>query len=212
MHNPQTQSMEPGTIYAIGSGVSALAGSPASSMLADWFSSWWHKRRLSKRMRGLVLLKGVSTMCQKLSNSDCVYIDCDTLWQTLNAPKDAESLAKKPEDINPVDAMLAYAVIKNHIINITNVFKGKIVLVSKCLDLLHALPVKNEHIYFAAFSREMEGNIGIIFVNEAEHNASQIQKFRVMREVPEERVYIVDTMKDLYDKTAEKFGSKKVSL
>ena len=204
--------MDAGSIYAIGSGVSALAGSPASSMLADWFSSWWHKRRLSKRMRGLVLLKGVSTMCQKLSNSECVYIDCDTLWQTLNAPKDAESLAKKPEDINPVDAMLAYAFIKKTIIHITNVFKGKIVLVSKRLDLLHALPVKNEHIHFAAFSREMEGNIGIIFVNEAEHNASQIQKFRVMREVPEERVFIVDTMKDLYDKTAEKFGSKKVSL
>lgn len=204
--------MDAGSIYAIGSGVSALAGSPASSMLADWFSSWWHKRRLSKRMRGLVLLKGVSTMCQRLSNSECVYIDCDTLWQTLNAPKDAESMAKKPEDINPVDAMLAYAVIKNHIINITNVFKGKIILVSKSLDLLHALPLKREHFHFAAFSRDMESNIGIIFANEAEHNAAQIQKFRVMRDLPEERVFIVESLKDLYDKTAEKFGTKKVTL
>ena len=204
--------MDAGSIYAIGSGVSALAGSPASSLIADWFSSWWHKRRLRQRVRGLILMKGVSTMCQKLSNTECVYIDCDTLWQTLNAPKDAESLAKKPEDINPVDAMLAYAVIKNHIINITNVFKGKIVLVSKSLDLLTALPVKAEHIHFAAFSREMETNIGVIYANEAEPAAAQIQKFRVMREVPEERVYIVESLKDLYDKTADKFGSKKVSL
>ena len=151
-------------------------------------------------------------MCQKLSNSECVYIDCDTLWQTLNAPKDAESLAKKPEDINPVDAMLAYAVIKNHIINITNVFKGKIILVSKSLDLLHALPLKHEHFHFAAFSRDMEANIGIIFANEAEHTAAQIQKFRVMRDLPEERVFIVESLKDLYDKTAEKFGTKKVAL
>ena len=204
--------MDAGSIYAIGSGVSALAGSPASSMIADWFSSWWHKRRLRQRVRGLILMKGVSTMCQKLSNSDCVYIDCDTLWQTLNAPKDAESLAKKPDEINPVDAMLAYAVIKNHIINICNVFKGKIVLVSKSLNLLTALPVKAEHCHFAAFSREMETNIGVIYANEAEHAAAQIQKFRVMREVPEERVYIVESLKDLYDKTAEKFCSKKVSL
>lgn len=205
--------MESVGLYAIGSGVSALAGSPASSLLFDWVSNWYHKRRLRQRVRGLVLLKGVTTMCQKLTTSECVYIDCDTLWQTLCVPKDAESLAKhNAGEINPVDAMLVYASIKRHIIQICSVFKGKIVLVSKSLDLLHALPVKHENIYFAAFSKEMETNIGVIFPDVASHHKAEVDKFRVMREVDEEHTYISDTMKDLYDNTATKFGSKRQTL
>lgn len=204
--------MESAGLYAISSGVTALAGSPASSLLFDWMSNWYHKRRLRQRVRGLVMLKGVTTLCQKLTTSECVYIDCDSLWQTLQAPVSAEALAKQNGEINPVDAVLAYATIKRHIINICAVFKGKIILVSKSLDLIHALPVKNENIYFAAFSKEMEANIGVIFPDVAAHHKAEVDKFRVMREIDEEHVYISDTMKDLYDKTAEKFGSKRQQL
>jgi hypothetical protein len=205
--------MESAGLYAIGSGVSALAGSPASSLLFDWVSNWYHKRRLRQRVRGLVMLKGVTTLCQKLTTSEVVYIDCDSLWQTLQAPRDAEALAKQQNgEINPVDAVLAYCTIKRHIINICAVFKGKIVLVSKSLDLLHALPVKHENIYFAAFSREMESNVTVIFPDVASHHKAEVDKFRVMREIDEEHTYISDTMKDLYDATAEKFGSKRQQL
>jgi hypothetical protein len=209
--------MEAAGVYAIGSGVAAMAGSPASSLLVDWFSSWWHKRRLAKRVRGLVLLKGITTLCTKLTTNEVVYIDCDSLLQTLQMPKDAEELAaqqtgaKHPAS-NPIDMLLAHAVIKNHIINITQVFKGKIILVSKTLDLLHALPVKRENIFFAAFSKEMEENIGVIFANEAAHHQAMVEKFRIMREIDEERVYIADNLKDLYDKTSAKFGSIRQQL
>ena len=204
--------VEAGSIYAIGSGVAALAGSPASSLLFDWVSNWFNKRRLRARVRGLVLLKGTTTLCSKLTTSDCVYIDCDSLLQTLQVPKDAEELARAPQGVNPVDAMLAYSVIKRHIMNITNVFKGKIVLVSKTLDMLHALPVKNENIHFAAFSKEMESNIGVIYASEKEHSEAAVEKFRVIRDMDEERMYIVDSLKDLYDKTAERFGSVRQQL
>jgi len=205
--------MESAGLYAIGSGVSALAGSPASSLLFDWVSNWYHKRRLRQRVRGLVMLKGVTTLCQKLTTSEVVYIDCDSLWQTLQAPRDAEALAKQQNgEINPVDAVLAYCTIKRHIINICAVFKGKIVLVSKSLDLLHALPVKHENIYFAAFSKEMESNVTVIFPDVTSHHKAEVDKFRVMREIDEEHTYISDTMKELYDATAEKFGSKRQQL
>ena len=205
--------MESAGLYAIGSGVSALAGSPASSLLFDWVSHWWHKRRLRARVRGLVMVKGVTTLCQKLTTSECVYIDCDTLWQTLQAPKDAETLAKQANgEVNPVDAMLAYATIKRHIINICAVFKGKIVLVSKSLDILRALPVRQENIYFAAFSKEMEGNIGVIFPDAEAHHKAEVDKFRIMREIDAEHTYINDTMKELYDNTANRFGSKRQHL
>ena len=200
------------SLYIIGSGVSALAGSPASSLLFEWLQNWFQKRRLSKRVRGLVLLKGTTTMCSKLTTSEVVYIDCDSLLQTLQAPRDAEELARAPAGVNPVDTMLAYSVIKRHIGNVCSVFKGKIILVSKSLDLLHSLPLKHENIYFGAYSREMELTIGVIFANEAEHHQAEVEKFRVLRAIPEERMYIVDSLKDLYDKTAERFGSKRTQL
>lgn len=204
--------MDGASLYAIGSGVSALAGSPASSLLFDWVSNWFNKRRLRARVRGLVLLKGTTTMCSKLTTSDVVYIDCDSLLQVLQVPKDAEELARSPQGVNPVDAMLAYLLIKKKILNITNVFKGKIILISKSLDLLHALPVKHENIYFSAFSKDMEENIGLIYSSEKEHHDAQVNKFRMMREIDEEHTYIVDSLKDLYDKTADKFGSKRTQL
>lgn len=209
--------MEAAGIYAIGSGVAAMAGSPASSLLVDWFSSWWNKRRLAKRVRGLVLLKGITTLCTKLTTGEVVYIDCDSLLQSLKLPHSAEELAAqqsgaKHPTSNPIDELMCHAVIKNHVINITNVFKGKIVLVSKTLDLLYALPVKKENLFFAAFSKDMEQNIGVIFANEADHHRAEVEKFRVMREIAEERVYVSDSMKELYDKTADKFGSKRTQL
>lgn len=204
--------MESASLYAISSSVTAVAGSPASSLLFEWAANWYNKKRLARRLRGLVLLKGTTTMCQKLTTSEVVYIDCDSLLQTLQAPKDAEELAKAPQGANPVDLMLSFSIIKKHILNICSVFKGKIVLISKSLDLLHALPVKNENIYFAAFSRDMEETIGVIYSNEKEHQDAQVNKFRVLREIDEEHTYIVDSLKDLYEKTADKFGSKRIQL
>ena len=43
--------MEMTSVYALSSGVSALAGSHASTLLADWFLTWWHKRRLRAHAR-----------------------------------------------------------------------------------------------------------------------------------------------------------------
>jgi hypothetical protein len=197
-----------GSLYAISAGVSAIAGSPASSVVFDALANWWQRRKLRHSVRGLVVLKGVTTLTQKLTTPECVYIDVDTLYQQLTVPKDAESLnANQPR--NPVDDLLAFSVIKRHILNITQVWKNKIVFVSKNLELLKTLPIRQDNIYFGAFSKDCEKNIGgIIYPNEAEHHQAEIQKFRVMRELPEEKVFICDTMKELYEKTAEIFGTK----
>lgn len=201
-----------GSLYAIGSGVSAIAGSPASSLFADWICSWFHKKRLQRRVRGLINLKGNTTLCQKLTTSDTVYIDCDSLMQALQAPVSAEELTKHPAGLNPVDEMLARSVVKKHILNICSVYKGKLILVSKSLDLLRALPIKHENIYFSAFSKDMEENISLIYPNEKEHHESTVNKFRIMQELDREHIFVCDSLNDLYDKVAEKFGSKRQQL
>jgi hypothetical protein len=201
--------METAGLYAIGSATAAIAGSPASTLVFEWLANWYHKKRLSKRVRGLILLKGVTTMCQKLTSPDCVYIDCDSLYQQLNAPKSAEDVSKVA---NVVDDLLSFSIIKKHILNITSVFKGKMILVSKNPELLKSLPVKNENIFFAAFSRDMEQNIGVIFPNESDHHAAEISKYRIMLDLDEERMFLNENLKELYENVCKKFDSKKVML
>ena len=201
-----------GGLYALGSAVGAMAGSPASSALIDAVTSWYNKRKLRNRVRGLVMLKGVSTLCEKLTTTDCVFIDCDKLLQNLTIPVDAEEAKKKPVEQNPVDKLLCYSIIKKHVLNIASVWKDRIVLVSRHLDLLDMLPVQRRHIHFVAFSKEAEKNLGVIYSNEVEHAEAQINKFRVIQELPESQVFIVDTLKDAYDAVKVKFDCKKTAL
>ena len=64
--------MEISSVYAISSVASALASSPAGGAVGNWLYSKFKKWSLKKRLSGLLLLKGVSTLSQKLSNNEVV--------------------------------------------------------------------------------------------------------------------------------------------
>ena len=206
--------MDPISVYGIGSGIAAVAGSPISSMFASWISSWFIKRKLRRRSGGLLLMRGVSTLCEKLTTSTHLYLDVDKLYQQLTAPKSAEDLANNAaHHHNPVDDYLAYPIIKNHIANIASVFKGKIILVSNSIQLLHAMPVYRTSIIFGAFSKDMEANIGsIIYANPGQHNEAVVEKFRVIHEMPSNQVILVSSLNELYDKVSEHYGSKRIAI
>ena len=197
-------------IYAIGSAVGAMAGSPASSIFASWLGNKWAKYRLRKRLSALIMLRGVSTLCSKLTTADVLFLDVDKLFQTLNVPLDAAADAAAQR--NPVDVLLSYPVIRSHIVNVASVYKGRIVLVSKSLELLHALPVREEAITFAAFSRACEENIKVIYPSEAAAHAGEVDKYRVMRQLPENQMFVSDSLAELYKKVEERYGVKRVQL
>lgn len=200
--------MEAAALYSISAGVSAMAGSPASSVLFDAIVNYWQKRKLRHRLRGLCITKGVTTLTQKLSGPTCVYIDCDKLYDNLTVAVDAESLAKTSAEKSALDDLLAFSIIKKHILNICAVWKHKVVLVSRRLALLKTMPLKQENIHFCAFSKEAEKSLGVIYNNEAEHTEAQLNKFRIIQELPSEQVFIVDSLKDAYEHVAKKFESK----
>lgn len=197
-------------IYAIGSAVGAMAGSPVSSIFASWLGNKFAKYRLRKRLSALVMLRGVSTLCSKLTTPHVLFLDVDKLFQTLNVPESAAADASGQR--NPVDVLLSYPVIRAHIVNVASVYKGRIVLVSKSLELIHALPVREEAITFAAFSRQCEENIKVIYPSEAEHHAGEIEKYRIIRELKEEQIFISDSLAELYKKVEERYGVKRVQL
>lgn len=204
--------MEASSIYAIGSAVGAVAGSPSVAAISSWLGNWWAKRKLRKRLSALLMMRGVSTLCSKLTTADVLFLDIDKLFQTLNVPVDAAADAAQPVQRNPVDVLLSYPVIRSHIVNIASVYKGRIVLVSKSLELLHAMPVVNEAIMFACFSRACEENIKVIYPSETDAKNAEIEKYRILRELPETQMFVCESLADLYKKVEEYYGVKRVQL
>ena len=80
--------MDPSSIYAL----SSVAGAVSKSMggiVSNWIYHKYKKWKLRKRLTGVLLLKGVSTICQKLSNSEVLFFDIDVIYRELTAPKEA---------------------------------------------------------------------------------------------------------------------------
>ena len=200
--------MEATSIYAISSVASAVASSPMGGLLGGWIYNKFKKWRLKKRLSGVLLLKGVSTLCQKLSNTEVLFFDIDTIYKELTAPKEASD-HKEP---SVVENYTAYPILRTHVWNLTNIYKGQIVIVSHNLELLRAVGVYNENITFFAFSKEMEKNIGVIFPSEIDRAHAELTKFRTLRELPETQVVIVNNLNDLEVKLKEKYHMNNISV
>lgn len=201
--------MDGASIYAISSVASAVASSPVGGLFGGWIYNKFKKWRLKKRLSGVLLLKGVSTLCQKLSNNDVLFFDIDTIYKELTAPKEASEAHKEP---TVVENFTAYPILRNHVYNITNIYKGQVVIVSHSLELLRAVGVYNENITFFAFSKDMEKNIGVIFPSEGDRASAELTKFRTLRDLPETQVVIVNNLSDLEVKLKEKYNMNYISV
>ena len=58
----------------------------------------------------------------------------------------------------------------------------------------------------------MEKNIGVIFPSEIERAHAELSKFRIMREIDENQVVVVDNLGDLEKKVKEKYNLNKISI
>jgi hypothetical protein len=199
--------MDPSSIYAL----SSVAGAVSKSMggiVSNWIYHKYKKWKLRKRLTGVLLLKGVSTICQKLSNSEVLFFDIDVIYRELTAPKEASD-HKEP---TVVENYTAYPILRNHVFNLTNIYKGQIIVVSHSLELLKAVGIYDQNIKFYAFSKSMEQNIGVIFPSDIERAHCELTKFRMIRELKEEQIVLVDNLQDLEKKIKEFYHQNNISV
>lgn len=199
--------MDPSSIYAL----SSVAGAVSKSMggiVSNWIYHKYKKWRLKKRLTGVLMLKGVSTLCQKLSNSEVLLFDVDVIYRELTAPKEAAD-HKEP---TVVENYTAYPILRNHVFNLTNIYKGQIIVVSHNLELLRAVGVYEENIKFYAFSKDMEKNIGVIFPSEIDRAHCELTKFRYIRELKSEQVVLVENLVDLEKKIKDAYHQNNISV
>jgi hypothetical protein len=199
--------MEPSSVLALSS-VASSVGKSMGGILSNWIYHKYKKWRLKKRLTGVLLLKGVSTLCQKLSNSTILLFDIDTIYKELTAPKEATD-HKEP---TVVENFTAYPILRNHVFNLTNIYKGQIIVVSHNLELLRAVGIYDENIKFYAFSKNMETNIGVIFSSEIDRAHAELTKFRYIRELKEEQIVLVESLVDLEKKIKEHYHQNNITV
>lgn len=189
-------------LYAISSAVVGTANSSLGKAFTNYCYSKWMSWRLKKRIHGIVLIKGVSHLCQRLSSPDILFLDVDILYEQLTAPKDAESVEKKP---TVLESFMAYPIIRNHLYTISRVFKKNIVCVSHSHELVQALSISSENIWFYAFSREMDGRTLPLFTDEKAHAESVVNKLRTRDRFEENKIVVCESMSDLETKIKVRF-------
>jgi hypothetical protein len=199
--------MDPASVLTLSS-VAGTVGKSIGGVFSNWIYLKYKKWKLKKRLTGVLLLKGVSTLCQKLSNSEVLLFDIDVLYRELTAPKEATD-HKEP---TVVENYTAYPILRQHVFNLTNIYKGQIIVVSHNLDLLRAVGIYEENIRFYAFSKNMETNIGVIFPSEVDRAHCELTKFRYIRDLKEQQVVLVDNLQDLEKKIKEHYHQNNISV
>lgn len=200
--------MDPSSVLALSS-VAGTVGKSVSGIFSTYLYTKYKKWRLKKRLTGVLLLKGVSTISQKLSNNEVLFFDIDVLYRELTAPKEAVEDHKEP---TVVENYTAYPILRNHVFNLTNIYKGQIIIVSHSLELLRAVGIYEENIKFYAFSKTMEQNIGVIFPSEVDRAYAELTKFRTIREMNAEQIVLVDNLQDLEKKLKEQYHQNKINI
>lgn len=194
--------MEPISLYSLTAGLSTVSNG-ALSPFVSWVNNRIMKWKLKKRLSGLCLAKGCSTLCNRLSSPQCLFVDLDLLYSKYAIKESAEEEAKNQNNI--IDAYLIYPLLKQHVLKISEIFRGKIVLVSKSLALLQSQPIYKESITLYAFSKSMEENVKLIFESQEAHTEAMLNKFRYMREIGENNTVIVESLIDLEKKVKEHY-------
>ncbi len=195
-------------VYAISSLATAISSSPGRA-LTSWLCHQFLKWRLKKKLFGVVLLKGCTSLCEKLSSEDILFFDVDVLYHQLTAPRSAEEVNKKP---SVVENYTAYPILRTHLFNLSKVYKNRIVIVSKSLELIKALGIYDDHVYFYAFSKEMEEKVGLIYTDEKDHREAEVNKFRIKDQMKPSNVIIIESMNDLETKLKTQFSINKLNL
>jgi hypothetical protein len=190
------------------SSIATTVGKSIGGIFSNFIYHKYKKWRLRNRLSAILLLKGSTTICQKLTNANNLFFDIDVIYRQLTAPKEAT------DNVEPsvVENFTAYPILRNHVFNLTNIFKGKIIIVSHSLELLRAVGVYENNIMFYAFSRSMEQNIGVIFPSPLDRANAELAKFRNIRELDENQIVLVDSLQDLEKKIKDQYNQNQISV
>lgn len=186
--------VEPVSLYSLTALSNVISPAPQFfSYISGKIAKW----RLRKRIFScLITSKGISSLCSKVSNTNTICLDVDFLYQKLSMGSEAS----EKEDNSPLAQYLIYPLIKDHILRIAQIFKGKIIICSRNLELLRACPVYNENFHCFALSKSGEESAKLLWDSMESHHKNELEKFRVINILGEDKTEYYDSISELEKK------------
>jgi hypothetical protein len=172
---------------AFGAQAVGSATGVASLFLISKLMLWWYRRRVS----GLVLLKGKSTICKSLSSERLLFVDIDEYLEKKEGYKEAlEDKAKM---------MLLYTALRSDVDKMIRSYQKPVVFVSRHKQLLKILGIKKDKIHFVCASREAHKKSELLYNKPEEYAADEAERLRLLRDFKDEKVKVFEALADIAD-------------
>lgn len=170
----------------------------ASLFLLSKMMLWFYRRRIS----GLVLLKGKSTICKNISSEKLLFIDIDEYLEK----KDGFAEAKD----NKSKMMLLYTQLRSDVDKMIRAYGKPVVFVSRHRELLKVLGIKKEKMYFVCASRDAHKKSELLYDNAEEFAQDEAERLRLLREFKDKQVKVFNELADIPKVVKECFKVKEI--
>lgn len=162
--------------------------------------AWWYKRRVS----GLVLLKGRTTLCSEMSNERLLFLDVDAYLEKMEEYKEAEN--------NKGQMILLYTALKSKVDKMIRAYQKPVVMVSRHRDLLRVLGVPNKRIWFVCASQEAHQKAKLMYRDETQFAHDEAQRLRLLQTIKKNNVRVFEKLSDMKDIVRRIFKIENIEL
>lgn len=170
---------------AFASQVGGSATGVASLFLLSKFMLWWYRRRVS----GLLLLKGKTSICKELSNEKLLFIDLDEYLEKHDGYADAKE--------NKSKMMLLYTKIRGETDKMIRSYQKPVVFVSRHRDLLKVLGINKHKLWFVCASKDAHAKSQLLYDDPEEFARDEAERLRLLREFDDKHVRVFDMVADI---------------
>lgn len=180
--------------------ITGSASGVAGIFMLSKLLTWYYRRRVN----GLVLLKGKTTLCNELSSDKLLFLDIDML------------LAKMPNydmaKTSKSDMILIHTAFKEVIDKLLRQYHKPVVFVSRSYELLRLIGVRQKKIHFVCASQEAHKKAELMYKDAVEFAKDEAQRLRLLQSVKAKNVRVFDNLADLKKKVKEIYDVNDLSL
>lgn len=146
----------------------------------------WMKRRKAK---GLLILKGKTTLCSRYSNNECVFLDVDTILEALPTYHEAKS--------QPSKLFLLYPIVRQQVDMLTRNIRKRIVYVSSNYELLRMLNVAKANIFFLCGTQEGHSKSQLLYDKPEEFALDDTRRLKYLHQLPKKQTMVFNNLTEI---------------
>lgn len=161
----------------------------------------WYVRRKAK---AVLLLKGKTTLCNKWTSNDIIFLDIDNVLTELPDYEKAKD--------NPAKLFLLYPIVKARVDILVKGFRKPVVFVSRNWDLLRVMNVSKRNIIYLAGSQEYHKKSQLLYSDPEQYAKDDILRLKYLNSVPKKQIRVCESLSDMDKHIRETFKLNNVAM